>query len=119
MSDQEGGGVQGLRTWSAEAAERVRGLIPAMGARAVPPGAYDWSVDELDQLVRLLDHDPVLRGSVSVWLGGALALRLSVGAGAVRTGSGRNGSCATHGTVARRSVPWSVRRSGAGRHCSS
>ncbi|MFJ1624347.1 CHAT domain-containing protein [Streptomyces sp. NPDC088190] len=81
MSDQEGGGVQGLRTWSAEAAERVRGLIPAMGARAVPPGAYDWSVDELDQLVRLLDHDPVLRGSVSVWLGGALALRLSVGAG--------------------------------------
>ncbi|GAA2444327.1 hypothetical protein GCM10010433_52040 [Streptomyces pulveraceus] len=81
MSDQESGGVQGLRTWSAEAAERVRGLIPAMGARAVPPGAYDRSVDELGQLVRLLDHDPVLRGAVSVWLGGALALRLSAGAG--------------------------------------
>ncbi|MFE3945720.1 CHAT domain-containing protein [Streptomyces sp. NPDC059118] len=81
MSDQESGGVQGLRTWSAEAAERVRGLIPAMGARAVPPGAYDRSVDELDQLVGLLDHDPVLRGAVSVWLGGALALRLSAGAG--------------------------------------
>ncbi|MES9506295.1 CHAT domain-containing protein [Streptomyces sp. NPDC000609] len=81
MSDQESGGVQGLRTWSAEAAERVRGLIPAMGARAVPPGAYDRSVDELDQLVRLLDHDPVLRGAVSVWLGGALALRLSAGDG--------------------------------------
>ncbi|MEU9564002.1 CHAT domain-containing protein [Streptomyces sp. NPDC048161] len=81
MSDQESGGVQGLRTWSAEAAERVRGLIPAMGARAVPPGAYHRSVDELDQLSRLLDHDPVLRGAVSVWLGGALALRLSAGAG--------------------------------------
>ncbi|MFE6668056.1 CHAT domain-containing protein [Streptomyces sp. NPDC057697] len=81
MSDQESGGVQGLRTWSAEAAERVRGLVPAMGARAVPPARYDRSVGELDQLVRLLDHDPVLRGAVSVWLGGALALRLSAGAG--------------------------------------
>ncbi|WP_326741192.1 CHAT domain-containing protein [Streptomyces sp. NBC_01768] len=81
MSDQASGGVQGLRTWSAEAAERVRELIPAMGARAVPPAAYDRSIGELDQLVRLLDHDPVLRGAVSVWLGGALALRLSTGAG--------------------------------------
>ncbi|MFE3145700.1 CHAT domain-containing protein [Streptomyces sp. NPDC059218] len=81
MSDRTSGGVQGLRTWSAEAAERVRELIPAMGARAVPPAAYDRSIAELDQLVRLLDHDPVLRGAVSVWLGGALALRLSTGAG--------------------------------------
>ncbi|MCX4851171.1 CHAT domain-containing protein [Streptomyces sp. NBC_00893] len=81
MSDQASGGVQGLRTWSAEAAERVRELIPAMGARAVPPAVYDKSVNELDQLVRLLDHDPVLRGAVSVWLGGALALRFSAGDG--------------------------------------
>ncbi|MEV5201205.1 CHAT domain-containing protein [Streptomyces sp. NPDC053720] len=81
MSDQASGGVQGLRTWSAEAAERVRELIPAMGARAVPPAVYDKSIGELEQLVRLLDHDPVLRGAVSVWLGGALALRHSTGAG--------------------------------------
>lgn len=81
MSDQASGGVQGLRTWSAEAAERVRELIPAMGARAVPPAAYDRSIGELDELVRLLDNDPVLRGAVSVWLGGALALRISTGAG--------------------------------------
>ncbi|MEL5956486.1 CHAT domain-containing protein [Streptomyces sp. CLV115] len=81
MSDRASGGIQGLRTWSAEAAERVRELIPAMGARAVPPAAYDRSIGELDQLVRLLDHDPVLRGAVSVWLGGALALRHSAGGG--------------------------------------
>ncbi|MFJ2420607.1 CHAT domain-containing protein [Streptomyces brevispora] len=81
MSDEESGGVQGLRAWAAEAAERVRKLIPAMGARAVPPRAYDEPIAELDQLVKLLDHDPVLRGSVGVWLGGALALRLSAGAG--------------------------------------
>ncbi|MFE7302421.1 CHAT domain-containing protein [Streptomyces sp. NPDC057579] len=81
MSDEESGGVQGLRTWLAEAVERVKRLIPAMGARAVPPQTYEDSIAELDQLFRLLDHDIVLRGAVGIWLGGALALRLSAGAG--------------------------------------
>ncbi|MGW7363180.1 CHAT domain-containing protein [Streptomyces sp. NPDC054841] len=81
MSDEESGGVQGLRAWAADAAERVRQLIPAMGARSVPPRAYDAPVAELDQLAGLLDHDPGLRSAVSVWLGGALALRQAAGGG--------------------------------------
>ncbi|MEV8351114.1 CHAT domain-containing protein [Streptomyces niveus] len=81
VNDEESGGVQGLHTWAVEAAERVRKLIPAMGARAVLPQAYDESIVELDQLMGLLDHDVVLRATVGVWLGGAFALRLSAGAG--------------------------------------
>ncbi|MGW6054276.1 CHAT domain-containing protein [Streptomyces sp. NPDC055189] len=81
MGDEESGGVQGLRAWAAEAAERVRKLVPAMGAQAVPPKVYDDAIAELDQLAALLGHDLGLRGAVNVWLGGALALRLSAGAG--------------------------------------
>ncbi|MFC9233422.1 CHAT domain-containing protein [Streptomyces decoyicus] len=81
MSDEESGGVQGLRVWVADAAERVKRLIPAMGAGAVPPRAYDASIAELDQLAVLLDHDPCARSAVSVWLGGALAMRQSAGGG--------------------------------------
>ncbi|WTE74892.1 CHAT domain-containing protein [Streptomyces sp. NBC_01615] len=81
MHDEESGGVQGLRAWAADAAERVKRLTPAMGARDVPPRAYDASIAELDQLAGLLDHDPALRGAVSVWLGGALAMRQSAGGG--------------------------------------
>ncbi|WP_405757497.1 CHAT domain-containing protein [Streptomyces sp. NBC_01420] len=81
MSDEESGGFQGLRAWAAEAAEQIKKLIPAMGAQAVPPHAYDESITELDQLMGLLHPDHVLRGAVGVWLGGALALRLSAGAG--------------------------------------
>ncbi|WP_405408218.1 CHAT domain-containing protein [Streptomyces decoyicus] len=81
MSDAESGGVQGLRVWVADAVERVKRLIPAMGAGAVPPRAYDASVAELDQLERLLDHDPGAHSAVSVWLGGALAMRQSAGGG--------------------------------------
>lgn len=81
VSDAESGGVQGLRVWVADAVERVKRLIPAMGAGAVPPRAYDASVAELDQLERLLDHDPGAHSAVSVWLGGALAMRQSAGGG--------------------------------------
>ncbi|MFE4368190.1 CHAT domain-containing protein [Streptomyces sp. NPDC056835] len=81
MSDEESGGLQGLRAWAADAAERVKRLIPAMGAGVVPPRAYDASILELDQLARLLDHDPGLRSAVSVWLGGALAMRHAAGGG--------------------------------------
>ncbi|WP_106981007.1 CHAT domain-containing protein [Streptomyces fulvoviolaceus] len=81
VSDEESGGVTGLRTWAADAAERVKRLTPAMGARDVPPRAYDASIAELGQLAGLLDHDPALRSAVSVWLGGALAMRYSAGGG--------------------------------------
>ncbi|MFF4575248.1 CHAT domain-containing protein [Streptomyces sp. NPDC001410] len=82
MSDEESGGVRGLRAWAADAAERVKRLVPAMGDGAVVPlRAYDASVAELDQLERLLDHDPGLRSAVSVWLAGALAFRRIVGGG--------------------------------------
>ncbi|MFJ1546094.1 CHAT domain-containing protein [Streptomyces sp. NPDC088246] len=81
MSDEQSGGVQALRAWAADAAERVRQLIPATQDGALPPGAYDSSVAELDQLARLLDHEPGLRSAVSVWLGGALALRQVAGVG--------------------------------------
>ncbi|AZQ38073.1 CHAT domain-containing protein [Streptomyces cyaneochromogenes] len=81
VSDEESGGVQGLRAWAADAAERVKRLTPAMGARDVPPQAYEPSIAELDELAGLLDHDPVLRSAVSVWLGGALAMRYSAGGG--------------------------------------
>ncbi|WP_330307945.1 MULTISPECIES: CHAT domain-containing protein [unclassified Streptomyces] len=81
VHDEESGGVQGLRAWAADAAERVKRLTPAMGARDVPPRAYDASIAELEQLAGLLDHDPALRGAVSVWLGGALAMRQSAGGG--------------------------------------
>lgn len=100
MSDEESGGFQGLRAWAAEAAEQVKKLIPAMGARAVPPHAYDESITELDQLMGLLHPDHVLRGAVGVWLGGALALRLSAGAGTPPTRSARNSFCGTPGTPA-------------------
>ncbi|MFG2552079.1 CHAT domain-containing protein [Streptomyces sp. NPDC048581] len=81
MSGEESGGVQGLRAWAADVAERVKGLTPAMGAGVLPSRAYDESITELDQLARLLDHDPGLRSAVSVWLGGALALRHTAGGG--------------------------------------
>ncbi|MGW2743732.1 CHAT domain-containing protein [Streptomyces sp. NPDC001450] len=82
MSDEESGGVRGLRAWAADAAERVRRLVPAMGAGTVAPRDFDASVTELDQLERLLDHDPGLRSAVSVWLAGALTQRHLAGGGA-------------------------------------
>ncbi|MFF4036455.1 CHAT domain-containing protein [Streptomyces sp. NPDC001816] len=82
VSDEESGGVRGLRAWAADAAERVKRLVPAMGDGAVVPlRAYDASVAELDQLERLLDHDPGLRSAVSVWLAGALTFRQIAGGG--------------------------------------
>ncbi|WP_229854441.1 CHAT domain-containing protein [Streptomyces filipinensis] len=82
MSDEESGGVRGLRTWAVDAVVRAKRLIPGLTPDAVVPRGgvvprrdYDASVAELGQLVRLLDHDPVLLGQVSVWQGAALAMR--------------------------------------------
>ena len=81
MSEEDSGGVRGLRVWATDAAERFKRLVPALGAVDVPARAYDASVAELGRLAGLLDHDPGLRSEVSVWLGGALALRRFAGGG--------------------------------------
>ncbi|GHC81044.1 CHAT domain-containing protein [Streptomyces flavofungini] len=79
--EAESGGVQAVRAWAGEAVERARALLPDPGTAARPLRAHDESVAELDALSHLLDHDPELRGSVTVWLGGALTLRHGVGGG--------------------------------------
>ncbi|MEV8545985.1 CHAT domain-containing protein [Streptomyces sp. NPDC051572] len=79
--EEETGGVQALRAWAHEAVGRARALIPAPDTVARASRAHDDSVTELDALARLLDHDPGLRGSVTVWLGGALTLRHAAGGG--------------------------------------
>ncbi|MGE7384488.1 CHAT domain-containing protein [Streptomyces sp. NPDC004126] len=82
VSREESGGVEGLRAWVSDAAERVKRLLPGVLA-AGPPSlrAIEASVAELDQLSGLLDHDEELRGSVRVWLAGALTLRHANGGG--------------------------------------
>jgi hypothetical protein len=75
VSQEESGGVQGLRVWAKDAAERVKRLMPALGGGVLSSRHYDASVAELEQLYRLSEHDPELRGSVGVWLAGALTLR--------------------------------------------
>lgn len=83
MGDEgESGGVQALRAWAGEAIERAKALLPTPGTVAKASRAHDDSVNELDALTRLLDHDPGLRSSVTLWLGGALTLRHGVGGGA-------------------------------------
>ncbi|WP_405461087.1 CHAT domain-containing protein [Streptomyces sp. NBC_00101] len=75
VNREESGGVRGLRAWAFDAGERVKRQLPGMGGGALPPGAQGAVVAELEQLAGLLDHDDSLRGAVTVWLAGALALR--------------------------------------------
>ncbi|MFE7566390.1 CHAT domain-containing protein [Streptomyces sp. NPDC057539] len=82
MNDEESGGVQGLRAWVMDATERATRLIPVSGGTVAPSGAYDRSVAELTELAGLLDHEPPLRGAVTVWLGAVLATRYVAGDGA-------------------------------------
>ncbi|MFD9880887.1 CHAT domain-containing protein [Streptomyces alboflavus] len=79
--EDESGGTQAVRTWAGEAVERAKALLPTPDAVAVPTRAHDESIAELDHLSRLLDQEPELRGSVTVWLGGSLTLRHAVGGG--------------------------------------
>ncbi|MEV6957433.1 CHAT domain-containing protein [Streptomyces sp. NPDC051183] len=83
MSREESGGVEGLRAWVSDAVERVKRLLPGLRTAGplAPPRAYEASVTELEQLAGLLDHDERLRGSVNVWLAGALTLRHATGGG--------------------------------------
>ncbi|MDW6056830.1 hypothetical protein SAZ11_00275 [Streptomyces sp. FXJ1.4098] len=114
----ESGGVQALRAWAGEAIERAKALLPTPGTVAKASRAHDDSVNELDALTRLLDHDPGLRSSVTLWLGGALTLRHGVGAGRPRTGSGRTVCCGAYGTRRRVSGPRHPPRTGGGPRCS-
>ncbi|MFH9401720.1 CHAT domain-containing protein [Streptomyces sp. NPDC017638] len=79
--EEESGGVRAVRTWAREAIGRARALLPAPGTVVRASRAHDDAVTELEALSRLLDHDPKLRGSVTVWLGGALTLRHVAGGG--------------------------------------
>ncbi|MFG2335686.1 CHAT domain-containing protein [Streptomyces yangpuensis] len=83
VSREESGGVEGLRAWVSDAVERVKRLLPGLQGVGGPPSlrACDASVAELEQLAGLLDHDDGLRGSVTVWLAGALTLRHAHGGG--------------------------------------
>ncbi|MFF3264884.1 CHAT domain-containing protein [Streptomyces sp. NPDC002932] len=81
MSREENGGVEGLRAWVADAVDRVKRQLPGNGHGLPSLRARDASVTELEQLARLLDHDEVLRGSVTVWQAGALTLRDMAGGG--------------------------------------
>jgi hypothetical protein len=83
VSGEEGesAGVQAVRAWAGEAIARAKDLLPKPDTVARLSPAHHESVAELDELHRLLDHDPRLRGSVTVWLGGALTLRHGVGGG--------------------------------------
>ncbi|MER6915356.1 hypothetical protein ABT354_27085 [Streptomyces sp. NPDC000594] len=80
--EEESGGVRALRTWAGEAIARAKALLPEPGTVAENSRAHGASVGELEALSHLLDHDPELRGSVTLWLGGALTLRHGIGGGA-------------------------------------
>ncbi|MFF8959832.1 CHAT domain-containing protein [Streptomyces sp. NPDC014894] len=79
----ESGGVQALRAWAGEAVGRAMALLPAEASGAVVElrRAHDEAVAELESLSRLLDHDPGLRSSTTLWLAGALTLRHAAGGG--------------------------------------
>ncbi|EST20670.1 hypothetical protein M878_39255 [Streptomyces roseochromogenus subsp. oscitans DS 12.976] len=70
-----------MRTWAGEAIGRAKALLPAPDKVVRASRAHDDAVAELDALSRLLDHDPGLRSSVTLWLGGALTLRHVAGGG--------------------------------------
>ncbi|GGW43433.1 hypothetical protein GCM10010503_20090 [Streptomyces lucensis JCM 4490] len=79
--EEETGGVQAVRAWAGMAIGRAKALLPAPGTVVRPTRAHDDSVTELEELSRLLDHDPQLRSSVTLWLGAALTLRHVAGGG--------------------------------------
>ncbi|MGW2547563.1 hypothetical protein ACWC5I_43490, partial [Kitasatospora sp. NPDC001574] len=73
MGDAEDGGVRGLRAWVVDAEERIRRMLPAVGGVAPSVRECEASVGELEELTRLLEHDPELRSVAAGSLGAALA----------------------------------------------
>ncbi|MFE1315304.1 CHAT domain-containing protein [Streptomyces sp. NPDC058755] len=64
MSDEESGGVQGLRAWVTDVTERVAELISRVGSGSVSSAEFDGPVAELSALCDLLDHDRPLLAMV-------------------------------------------------------
>ncbi|PZT73679.1 MULTISPECIES: CHAT domain-containing protein [unclassified Streptomyces] len=89
--EEQTGSVLALQAWATEAVGRARALLPAPGAKPPPSRVHDASVAELGDLSVLLDHDPELRSSVTVWLGGALTLRHAAGGGTLEDRHRANG----------------------------
>ncbi|WP_344462298.1 CHAT domain-containing protein [Kitasatospora kazusensis] len=81
MGEVEDGGVRGLRAWAADAEERAKRLLPVLRGDEAPLAECEASVAELEQLSRMLEHEPALCSAVSMWLGSALALRQFAGGG--------------------------------------
>ncbi|MEV7215773.1 CHAT domain-containing protein [Kitasatospora cineracea] len=81
MDGQTDGGMRGVRVWAADAQERVKRLLPVLRGGPAPLADWDASIIELEQLARLLDHEPVLRSATEMWLGVALAMRQEAGGG--------------------------------------
>ncbi|MGW1071203.1 CHAT domain-containing protein [Streptomyces sp. NPDC002537] len=71
---EESGGVRALRTWAMAATKRALRLYPP-GSPAADPNVYDSSIAELEELMRLLEHDAELRATVTVQLGIVLTMR--------------------------------------------
>ncbi|MEU4926270.1 CHAT domain-containing protein [Streptomyces yokosukanensis] len=71
---EDSGAVRALRVWVMAATKRALRLYPP-GTPAADPNVYDGSIAELDELVRLLEHDAELRATVTVQLGSLLTMR--------------------------------------------
>jgi hypothetical protein len=71
---EESGGVRALRAWVMAATKRALRLYPP-GLPGADPKVYDSSIAELEELMRLLEHDAEGRATVTVQLGSVLAMR--------------------------------------------
>ncbi|MGO4418646.1 hypothetical protein AB4Z54_07760, partial [Streptomyces sp. MCAF7] len=71
---EDGGGVRALRAWVMAATKRALRLYPP-GTPNADPNVYDSSIAELEELLRLLEHDAELRATVTVQLGSVLTMR--------------------------------------------
>lgn len=71
---EESGGVRALRAWVMAATKRALRLYPP-GTPNADPDVYDSSIAELQELLRLLEHDAELRATVTVQLGSVLTMR--------------------------------------------
>ncbi|WP_281250180.1 CHAT domain-containing protein [Streptomyces monashensis] len=81
MSDEDSGGVRGLRTWVADASARAGRLIDRVADEAVSAEEFEGATAELTTLRDLLDHDRALRAVVTVRLGALFAMRYATGHG--------------------------------------
>ncbi|MER6348638.1 CHAT domain-containing protein [Streptomyces sp. NPDC001595] len=81
MSDEESGGVRGLRAWAAEATARADEVVRRVSQEPLTAEDFDGPVAELRRLRGLLDHDVATLGRVTLSLGALLAMRHVSGQG--------------------------------------